>query len=238
MAVAELSDMPAFMFTEFHEILQHERIRTLYQPIVSLRDGSIHGYEALSRGPEGSALESPFALFALAEYLGVTWELEYACRRLAIERFARLQSEALLFLNVNPTIMQDSRFHQGMTKDALLQAGVPASRVVLELTERTAITNYPDFTRMLDHYRGQGFRVAVDDLGAGYSGLNLLCQVRPKYLKVDMALIRDIHRDTFKQQMVKFTVDFARATESTLIAEGIEQEAELLTLLELGVDFG
>ena len=222
---------------EFDEILAQQAIHTVFQPIISLKDGEVLGYEALSRGPQGSALEMPSALFALAEELGLTWELEYTCRRLAIERYARFQCDKLLFLNVNPHIIQDPRFHEGMTKAQLAQLCVSSARVVLELTEKTAITNYLEFYSILEHYKAQGFRLAVDDAGSGYSGLNLICHVKPKFLKQDMSLVRNIHRDAFKQQMMKFSVDFARATEIALVAEGIEDEAELFTLIDLGVEY-
>lgn len=224
--------------SELSDILVTHAIRTHFQPIISLSDGEVFGYEALSRGPAQSPLESPDALFSLAEEAGLTWELEYTCRRLAIERYACFGSDKILFLNVNPHIIQDPRFHEGMTKGQLAQLSLSTSRVVLELTERTAITNFREFYAVLEHYKDQGFRMAIDDAGSGYSGLNLICQIKPKFLKLDIALIRGIHQDIFKQQMVKFSVDFARATETLLIAEGIEQGAELQTLLDLGVEYG
>ncbi|HEY3377599.1 MAG TPA: GGDEF domain-containing protein [Armatimonadota bacterium] len=220
------------------QIIETQQITTCFQPIISLRDGSVLGYEALSRGPQFTPLESPTALFALAENCHLTWELEYLCRHLAIERFAACATEKILFLNVNPHIIQDPRFRDGMTKGRLAELSLPTNCIVLELTEKSAIENFYEFYAILEHYEAQGYRLAVDDVGAGYSGLNLICQLKPKFLKLDMNLIRNLHRDAFKQQLIKFAVDFARATEISLIAEGIEQQAELLTLLDLGVEYG
>jgi diguanylate cyclase (GGDEF)-like protein len=225
-------------YEELQQLIEQEAITTCFQPIVNLRDGSVLGYEALSRGPQGTPLESPGALFPLADEMGLSWELDYTCRRLAIERFARFQNDALLFLNINPHVMQDSRFREGMTKGELASQSIPASRVVLELTERTTVPNMCELYSLLEHYKAQGFRLAIDDAGAGYSGLNLICHVKPRFLKLDMDLIRNIHRDAFKQQLMKFFVDLSRATEISLIAEGIETEAELLTLLDLGLEYG
>jgi len=222
---------------ELRRILHERVIRTCFQPIVSLRDGVVLGYEALSRGPAGTALESPVALFALADEHGMGWELDHLCRTLAIERFAGTEADKLLFLNVDPYTIQDPRSTARMKNEPLSPA-IPVGNIIFELTENGAIANYGDFCQLLDVYKIQGIRVAVDDAGAGYSGWNLLCQIKPAFVKIDGAIVRDIHRDAFKQQMMKVMVDFTRATNTTLIAEGIETESELLTLLELGVEYG
>jgi diguanylate cyclase (GGDEF)-like protein len=231
-------DVYSTLYPEFRALLRNGGVNTVFQPIISLCDGAVLGYEALSRGKAGSALESPRVLFAIAEELGMTWELEYACRRMAIGRFAAFASDALLFLNVDPHVMQDPEFTDEMTRVQLSEHGIPAAGVVFELTEQAAIANHREFTAILEHYKAKGFRLAVDDAGSGYSGLNLICHVKPHFLKMDMNLVRNIHRDAFKQQLLKFTVDFAKATGISLIAEGIEQEAELLTILDLGVEYG
>ncbi len=231
-------DLPAVGPEALSAIIHAQQIRTLFQPIVDLQHARVYGYEALSRGPAGSALELPDILFTLADRWGYTWELEYTCRRLAIERFVATNCSKFLFLNVDPHIVSDFRFREGMTKSQLEATTMPASQVVLELTERSMISNYHDFITLLEHYKAQGFRMAIDDVGDGYAGLNLICSVKPKFLKLDRTLIRDIHRDAFKQQLIKFQVDFARATDITLIAEGIEEESELLTLIGLGIHYG
>ena len=223
---------------ELQRILCQQEIRTVFQPIVSLVDGSIFGYEALSRGPVGSPLESPVLLFNRADQEGMTWELEYTCRRLAIERFASFKSPTHLFLNVNPHVIDTPRFREGMTEEYLASQDLSASRVIIELTEQAIVSNTPEFLSLLDYYKGQGFRLAVDDVGAGYSGLTLICHIKPQFLKLDMALVRHLHRDVFKQQMVKNIVNFAKATQISVIAEGIEEPAELLAVLELGVEYG
>ncbi len=223
---------------ELRRIISERDISTVFQPIVSLRDGSVLGYEALSRGPANTILQPPSTMFNLAEIHGLTWELEYTCRRLSIERFSAFHSEKLLFLNVNPHIITDIRFKEGVTKEVLEEKSIPTSQVVLEITERNAVVNYFEFITAIEHYKSQGFGLGIDDVGAGYSGLNLLCTIRPKYMKLDMALIQGIHLDSFIQQLVKFTVDFARATNISIVAEGIEKEEELKTIIELGVEYG
>ncbi len=228
----------ASLAAEFNAVLINEDIRTMFQPIISLRKGTVIGYEALSRGPISSKFEDPFVLFQMAEQLGKVWEMEYTCRRLAIKRFAVMGSDHLLFINVNPHVIADPRFREGMTKCQLTAMGMPIEQLVLEITERSAIDSHQEFSAMLEHYRDQGFGLAMDDVGAGYSSLSLVCTMRPKFIKLDMSLMQDIHKDPFKQQLVKFTVNFARATEMRLIAEGIEKELDLLALIDLGVEYG
>ncbi len=213
-------------------------IRTCFQPIVFLRNGKVLGYEALSRGPIGTQWEEPRMMFAAAARDGLSWELDAVCRLLALQRFAEFHSDKLLFLNVNPHVIADPRFREYMTPAQLANYFISPGQLVFELTEETAVTNYIEYCDLLDYYKQQGFRLAVDDAGAGYSGLNMICTMKPSFVKMDMALIRDIHRDSFRQHLLRMTVEFAHATETTLVAEGIESEAELLTLLDLGVEYG
>jgi len=223
---------------DFLHMLNNGEIRTVFQPIVSLRTGQVVGYEALSRGPQNSPLENPSTLFSLADRLEKTWELEYLCRLRAIERFAAASEEKLLFININPKIIEDSRFSKGFTKEKLTLHGIEPSRVIFEITEKNSITNYQEFCRILHHYTAQGFRVAIDDMGSGYSGLNLLANTRPQFVKIDLELIRSIDQDTLKQNLIKFFLEFSQVTGITLIAEGIETFEELKTLIQLGIEYG
>lgn len=220
------------------DILDSGEIRTLFQPIVSLNTGEVVGYEALSRGPKGSLLESPSTLFSLAEKMEKAWELEYLCRHKAIENFAKAGIDKLLFININPKIIEDTRFGKGFTKEKLTLYGIEPSRVIFEITEKNSITNYQEFHHILHHYTAQGFRVAIDDMGAGYSGLNLLANTRPQFVKIDLELIRAIDQDSLKQNLIKFFLEFSQVTGITLIAEGIETFEELKTLIQLGVEYG
>lgn len=223
---------------DFLSILDNEEICTVFQPIVSLKTGEVVGYEALSRGPKGSVLESPFNLFSLAKKMEKTWELDYLCRHKAIENFSKADSDKLLFININPKIIEDPRFGKGFTKEKLTLYGIEPSRVIFEITEKDSVTNYQEFCHILHHYTAQGFRVAIDDMGAGYSGLNLLANTRPQFVKIDLELIRCIDQDNLKQNLIKFFLEFSQVTGITLIAEGIETFEELKTLMQLGVEYG
>jgi EAL domain-containing protein (putative c-di-GMP-specific phosphodiesterase class I)/GGDEF domain-containing protein len=230
---------------QFLEILGKKQIRTVFQPIVSLRDGSVFGYEALSRGPLGSELHSPGALFACAERWGKLWELESLCRVMAIESAHRLriqpearQTDFRLFLNVNPQVIHDPEFQKGFTREHLSQYGLNSENVIFEITEKGAVDNISDFIRVINSYKNQNYRIAIDDAGAGYSGLNMISDIHPHFIILDMNLIRGIDQDVTKQTLIRCLADFASLTNTHLIAEGIETEKELVKLIEIGVHFG
>lgn len=226
------------LLAELERIIRNREIRTVYQPVVSLTEGSIIGYEALSRGPAGSLLERPDKLFQLANQYGLTWELEFLCRVKALEKLRGMDNSQMVFLNIDPKIINDPRFKKGLTKEVLSQYGLDATKVIFEITEKTAIEDYKAFRRVLENYTSQGYKIAIDDTGSGYSGLKMLAQTHPHYIKVDMELVRDIDKDGLKQAMMKALYDFAVMTNSKIIAEGIETEDELSTLIEIGVPYG
>ncbi|CAH2214507.1 GGDEF domain-containing protein [Tepidibacter aestuarii] len=223
---------------EFENIIKNGSITTLFQPIVNLIDGETIGYEALSRGPRNSIFSSPIELLKIAEQQNKTWELELLFRIKAIEKAQSIDRSKLLFLNVDPNIIRDDKFKKGFTKEFLRKYNISPECVIFEITERTAIEDYKSFTKVLKHYVDQGYKIAVDDVGAGYSGLKTITQTKPHYIKIDMELIRDIDRDLFKQALIKSLVDLANTTNTKLIAEGIETEEELQCLIKLGVYAG
>ena len=220
------------------DIIKSSDIRSVFQPIVSLRDGSVLGYEALSRGPRGTELESPERLFALAEEHKVLWDLERLCRSKALSAMRDSRTGATLFLNVNPSVIEDEKFQQGVTLDYLKKYDINPENIIFEITEKSAVSNMTEFKQIISNYKDQEYKIAIDDAGAGYSGLNLISDVRPHYLKLDMNLIRDIDRDSVKQALVRSMQEFARITGTFLIAEGIETHAELQTLIHIGVHYG
>lgn len=225
------------MLLEFNRILELGRVTTLYQPIVNLKNGTIHAYEALSRGPENSSLHSPLALLSVAELLNKTWELEQLLRVKALEN-ADFTDQYKLFINVDPNIIKDPKFIKGFTKENLDKLSIKPSSIVLELTERSAIESYSDFKIILDHYRDQGYHVAIDDAGSGYSGLKTMYEVYPQYLKIDMDFVRNVDQDRFKQTIIKSFIDMAKISNIKTIAEGIETVDELKTLIRFGIDYG
>lgn len=225
---------------DFFDILKNQRIKPVFQPIVSLTDGKIIGYEALSRIVNSKEISCSEELFQIAEIYGKVWELEQLCRGKILEKYYSLHvnDNKMLFLNVNPMVIHDKEFRAGFTHDYLKQYGLELNNIVFEVTERNAIDDIKGFKDTIRHYKSQGYKIAVDDAGSCYSGLNLICDIVPHYLKLDILLIRNIHNDAIKYAMVKSLVEFANLAGIQLVAEGIECEEELNTLLKLGVHNG
>lgn len=225
-------------YDELEKILEFKDIKAVFQPIVSLVDGEVFGYEALSRGPQGSLLESPDALFPVAEKFNKVWELEFLCRSKALARANGLPKNKMLFVNVDPKIINDPRFQKGVTLEMLAQYKIDASNIIFEITEKNSIEDYKSFRRVLDNYTSQGYKIAIDDTGSGYSGLKLLAETRPQFIKIDMDLVRNIDKDTLKQALMKAFYEFSVVTNMKIIAEGIETIDELNTLINIGIPYG
>ncbi|MCL9654615.1 EAL and GGDEF domain-containing protein [Pseudomonas protegens] len=217
-------------------ILAQSGLHSLFQPIISLSQRRILGYEALSRGPSNSPLHSPVALFAVARQAGRLSELEFACRHSACKRFSEQQLPGKLFLNVSPESLLEATHQPGRTLQLLQDVGIPPSQVVIELTEQTPIDDFQLLHNALHHYRDMGFSIALDDLGAGYSSLRLWSELRPDYVKIDRHFIDGIHQDALKREFVGSILQIAKASRAQVIAEGIEMLEELVVLSEMGVD--
>ena len=223
---------------EFKSVLQTRSIQTLYQPIVSFPTGNIMAWEALSRGPENSPFRSPAILFDLAEEMGMLFALERVCRENAIVHADKLAEAQKLFLNIHPRTLTDPSFTPGSTREIIEKVGLKAENIVLEITERHSIRDFSLFYKTLDHYRGQGFQIAIDDAGTGYSGLSTIAELKPNFIKIDMSLIRNIDRDPVRRALLETIVAFADKIDSKVIAEGIETREEASTLLQIGTHYG
>lgn len=235
MAEKELDLKNYKLSREFFDILAQKQISTLYQPILNCISGRILGWEALSRGPKDSALHAPLMLFDFAEEQGHLFDLEKICREKAIENLGTLNPGQKLFINIHPRTLIDPKFTPGKTQSILEEIGLSPENIVFEITERHNIKDFHIFHKTLEHYRSQGYKVAVDDVGAGYSGLWTLAKVRPDYIKIDMSLIKGIDRDPVKRALLETSITFADKIGSKVIAEGVETETELTCLLSMNV---
>ena len=220
------------------QIIEQKQIRTVYQPIFSLRTGCALGYEALSRGPEGSCYESPTALFAVADNFQCLQELENLCHSTAIRSIDSDLGDAYLFLNVNPVVLNRNNFEKGLIQNVIRENHLNYSNVVLELTERTEIHDYAKLRDILSYYRQQGFMIAIDDVGSGYSNLAAIAEIQPEFVKIDMSLIRDVDKSPIKKAMLETLVGFCSKVNARIICEGIETEEELKVLCSIGCDYG
>ena len=232
------SSLYPLLQTQLEGILADADIRIVFQPIISLRDGSLLGCEALSRGPAGTPLQNPDMLFGVAAECGRLWELEGLCHAKALGAACQSGPPTRLFLNVNPAVIREENFRHRFTEESLNKFGIDPSDIIFEISEKYAVRDPDGFKTTIDQYKELYYKIAIDDAGAGYSGLNMITDVHPHYIKLDMKLIRGIDGDAYKKALVKSLYDFCCLTEISLIAEGIETESELRALIDIGVHYG
>ncbi len=226
------------MLMALSEILQEESLTPLYQPIVNLQSGKFIGYEGLIRGPSNSPLHSPAALFRLAKTHSLTIQLEGASRKVLLKQFAAQELKGKLFLNVSPDVLMMAPVDVKATLQAMKSTDVSPENLVIELTEADAVYDYARLRNAAAQYRDLGLKIAIDDLGEGFSSLRLWSELRPEYVKIDMHFIQGIDLDPVKLQFVRSVLEIAQESNSIVIAEGIETEAELITVRDLGIHYG
>jgi EAL domain-containing protein (putative c-di-GMP-specific phosphodiesterase class I) len=201
-----------------------------YQPIVSVQERKVFAYEALVRSDDPS-LSRPDLLFDAAERLGRLHELGRRIRAEVTKAVVEAPADALMFVNLRSEDLDD---------DELSAPGAPLStvapRVVLEITERNSIDGVRELPERIKALRRLGFRIAVDDLGAGYAGLSTLAQLQPEVVKLDMSLVRDIDRNPTKREIVTSMTKLCRQLGMLVVSEGVETVAERDVLLEANCD--
>jgi EAL domain-containing protein (putative c-di-GMP-specific phosphodiesterase class I) len=201
-----------------------------FQPIVRASDRSIFGYEALLRSGE-PALPHPGAVLDAAERLNMLPRLGRVIRERASEPMREADPAWLLFLNLHPEDLLDPVLGAGDTALASI-----ASRVVLEITERASLHKVSDLRARVAALRERGFRIAVDDLGAGYAGLSSFAQLEPDLVKLDMTLVRDVHKSAVKQKLVGSMTQVCKELGMLVVAEGVECAEERDVLVAAGCD--
>lgn len=200
-----------------------------YQPIVRTSDHTVFAYEALMRSEEPD-LPNPPAVLKAAERVERLFDLGRTVRRLAAADLATNEG-SVLFVNLHPEDLADP---------ALYEADAPltpfAERVVLEITERASLEHIRNLRERVAELRELGFRIALDDLGAGYAGLTSFTQLEPEFVKLDMELVRDIHQNKMKHKIVRSMVQLCHDMGKCIIAEGVESAAEYQVLVDLECD--
>ncbi|RJE84698.1 EAL domain-containing protein [Paenibacillus sp. 1011MAR3C5] len=219
-------------------ILSEKAIYPVYQPIVALGEGAgIFGYEALTRLHDNSVFSGPLELFRFAGEEGSVYSLDRIAREHAIDGCLKLAPNQKLFINVMAQIMEDPFFLPGRTLSFLERHHLQPNQVVFEITERSSIEDYPAVKKALQHYRNQGYQIAIDDVGAGYSSLQSIVELRPDYLKIDRSIIQHIHQDDVKAHILHTLQEVGAKLGVPLIAEGIEKEEELAALTRMGIPY-
>jgi diguanylate cyclase (GGDEF)-like protein len=211
-----------------HRLIEGNGLSMAVQPIVDPRSGAIHAYEALARFGRRST-DSPLHWLAVAEEFGERDRLERACLRAALELFVSRPPGTLLSVNLSAPVLLDRRTLE------LLERPADLSGLIIEVTEEALVQSESQLQQTMRPLLLRGAKLAVDDMGAGYSGLRQITTVHPSYLKLDRSLITGIDDDSDRQALVGALVSYATHVGSLLVAEGIETPSELSALIDLGV---
>lgn len=232
------------------EIVESKSIKTFFQPILSARQKSIVGLEALTRGligvealsrgvvQVGNQFITPDKLFKQAAEEGVSGELEKLCRETAVKSFSRLPerpSDLILFLNFDVSAMQDHYTATSQLYQMVRAAGLQMGNVAIEILE-AKIDDIKQLRGLLGRFRECGFLLVLDDVGAGHSNLDRIPLIKPDIIKIDRGLVTNIDSDFHKQETVKSLIGLARKIGALVVSEGIETEEEAIVSLELGAD--
>lgn len=202
-----------------------------FQPIIDMRDRSLFAYEALVRGVDGSGAASILSRINEEN----RYIFDQSCRVKAVELAARLQIPCFISINFLPNAVYQAATCIRATLEAARRFNFPTTQLIFEITENEKLVDKEHLKSIIREYKRQGFKTAIDDFGAGYSGLNLLAEFQPDIIKLDMELVREIHQDPVRQAIVKGILGVCAALNIEVIAEGIESREELDVLIGMGV---
>jgi EAL domain-containing protein (putative c-di-GMP-specific phosphodiesterase class I) len=209
-----------------------ERAITMaFQPIVDLNSHSTFAHEALVRGQDGASASDVLSGVDVVHRLA----FDRLCRTTALEWAGRLKPPAMLSINFMPNAIYHACHGLMATVDTAKRVGVPLARLIFEVNEQEAVADFERLLTALKAYRAQGILTAIDDFGAGYSGLNLLADFQPDLLKLDLALIKGISLDRARRAIIRHTVRMCEELNIQVIAEGVETADDSRTLRDLGI---
>lgn len=222
----------------FLDMMRENRFETHFQPIISVAQPErVFAFEGLLRGRIKNEIVAPQTLFDVARGLNLGRQLDDAARFCAIKSAAKHRLKSKIFLNIAPNTLGDGREVLFSTLEAVEDARLLREQIVFEVIETECIDDVPQLKNALEGLRKAGFRVALDDLGAGYSSLQLLAQLRPDYVKLDRELVSGVDCDPFKALIAQKLLETARALGITTVAEGVESRGEWEWLRRHGGDF-
>jgi EAL domain-containing protein (putative c-di-GMP-specific phosphodiesterase class I) len=223
---------------ELKRIIRDQNIETVFQPIVHLETEKVLGYEAFSRGPRDTLFEAPGNLFACSREAGMSRELDLVCQRAALRHAQQLSPGDKLFLNALPSSLLDPGFREGLLADFPEDYPVSRSDIVLEIADRNTIEDYNAFSSEVADLRAHGFEISIDDVGKASSSLESLSEVKPDFIKVDASIVRNVHLNLIKQELLRSLCQVARSMGAQVIAEAIETREELEAVRRCGVSYG
>lgn len=229
--MSDFPSVPPCAFCQDEQALDFE-FSMAFQPIVDLRDHSLFAYEALVRGVDGSGAADVLRRITDTN----RYAFDQACRVKAVELAARLEMPCRLSINFLPNAVYHAATCIRATLAAAQRFNFPAERIIFEITENEELVDKAHLKSIIHEYQRQSFRTAIDDFGAGYSGLNLLAEFQPDLIKLDMAMVRGIDADPVRQAIVEGILGVCRVLGIEVIAEGIETAGELQSLRAMGIN--
>ncbi|MBF0540530.1 MAG: EAL domain-containing protein [Nitrospirae bacterium] len=225
---------------DIKDIIEHKRIQTHFQPIVSMKKSSIIGFEALSRSyVEGKEkFISPLELFSLAAENNLTVELDRLCRELSLKNFRKdpfTNKDMLLFLNFETSIIDRGVVGSGHLINMVNELQIDPGHIVIEINESRVI-NTDELIKFVKTYREYGFLIAIDDLGSGFSNLNRIPILKPDIIKIHRTMIENINKEYYISEVYNSLLSLSRKIGAIVIAEGVETDEELMKVIEFGTD--
>ncbi len=222
------------LMREMRDIIRRKRVTTLFQPVVRAREGTVFGYEVLTRGPANSSFRNSDMLFSFARESKLAWALEAIALDAALRRLREIElTDRKFLLNLEAEMFGQSEFRIHEVTSFFAEH---RGHFVLEITERAAIDDYAVFRVRLDEFRDQGIEVAIDDAGSGYASLEAIAALSPDYLKITKGLVSALGDEPIKQDLVRMLVELAAKINAKTIAEGIETLEEFETCRDIGID--
>ncbi len=235
MKMAEVRKSSKFddLTKELLRIIDRKRIESHFQPIIDIKNRRVFAYEALARGPKGSPLRRPDLLFKVAAYNGLELELDRLARRTHIERFAEIHKknkDVKLTVNLGPFT---PLFVDEVDRD-LKRFDLPSDSIIWEVSERTYIDDFVAFSRVIEYLRTNGYRIAVDDFGAGAATFKLIFSIYTNMIKIDKGLVENVESDTAKLKFLEKMISCFYKPDGLVVIEGVETESEFKTLMRIG----
>jgi len=222
---------------DFFDIVNNESLTSYFQPIIDLNEKRIYGYETLVRGVKANGtLMYPDQLFKKSKRNDYNFKLDRLCRESALKTAATKKVHQKVFINFIPTTIYDPEFCLNSTVKWAKQLEFDPSQIVFEVVETELVEDQEHLKKILEYYRSKGFQIALDDVGEGYSSLNMLIELKPDIIKIDRNIINNINENKLKQSVYKALYNLAKEQQITVLAEGIETLEELNTIKSIGVD--
>jgi EAL domain-containing protein (putative c-di-GMP-specific phosphodiesterase class I) len=218
------------------KIVSEKNISLLAQPIIDVATKKVHALEMLTRGPKGTALESPLHLFSVARQTGQLYKLEMIVLEKIFQQIKETRCRQDIFINCTPITLANISFTRDLKKLLTQYREIHPKQITFEVTERDSIDGLKDFIYNIKVLRLMGFKFAVDDTGAGYANLNSISEIMPDIIKIDRSVIENIDKNSLKESMLKGLLLVAREAGSLVVAEGIENEGEASVLTRNKVD--